>query len=646
MGSVANDKSRLREVLAKYEGERQKRLRPEGIAQFVPIEEVDKYKHFSEDPWVRDPTNPYLNKPPPVENGARVKVVVTGTGFGSLLFAVRLIKKAGFQASDFIFVDSAWGWGGTWYWNRYPGLMCDVESASYMPLLEETGYTPKHRYSYGPELREYAELVAARWGLQNRALFGSMVQSTTWDEKSSEWVTRILRKPPTGPEQVIELRSDFYILASGILNRPKLPRMPGVADFSGHMFHTSRWDYDYTGGSPTDPTLLNLKDKKVAFVGTGATGIQVVPQLARWAKHLYVFQRTPSAVDIRGQRPVDAKEFEQQISGKPGWQRRRREDMAARLSNVPNTTENLIDDGWTHFPSFSGLVGGPSVKTLTMENVEPYVASLHLLDLPRQDQIRARVDEVVKDKKTAASLQPWYPGWCKRPCFHDEYLDAFNLPNVELVDTDGKGLEQLSSKGVFFNGREYDVDLIVWGTGFESFTVGSPAFRSRTTVTGREGVSLDDKWQQGPDTLHGLLTKGFPNLILSGLTQAGGTVNVVHSLDVMATHAAHIVATAQELAKGEKFVLEPTEEGEKEWALRVAGGALGLAALPACTPSYATAEGARLEAQTEEDQLKIGKGLTWCYGILDYTKELEDWEAKGDLNGLQITSSGSGAALN
>jgi len=639
MSCVDNPESGLREVLARYEGERQKRLRPDGIAQFVDIEELDKYEHFSEDPWIKDATNPYLNKAPPVENGAHVRVVVTGAGYGSLLFAVRLIEKAGFQPCDFLFVDSAWGWGGTWYWNRYPGLMCDVESASYMPLLEETGYIPKHRYSYGPELREYAELVAARWGFQYRALFGSTVQSTTWDNKSSEWVTCIVRKPLNGPEQVLELRSDFYILASGFLNRPKLPRMAGVADYSGHMFHTSRWDYAYTGGSPTDPSLLNLQDKKVAFIGTGATGIQVVPQLARWASHLYVFQRTPSAVDVRGQRPLDAKEWERQTGSKPGWQRRRRENMAALLSNVP-TTENLVDDGWTHFPSFSGLVGGPAVKNLTMENVGTYVESLHLLDLPRQDRIRARVDEIVKDKKTAASLKPWYPGWCKRPCFHDEYLDTFNLLNVELIDTDGKGLQQLSNKGVFFDGHEYEVDLIVWGTGFESFTVGSPAFRSRTTVTGRKGVSLDDKWQRGPNTLHGLLTRGFPNLILSGLTQAGGTVNVVHSLDVMATHAAYIVAAAEERAKGEKFVLEPTEEGENTWALRVARGALGLAALPGCTPSYATAEGARLEPQTEEDQLKIGKGLTWCYGILDYTQELEDWEAKGNLNGLQITASG------
>ncbi|KAL2108250.1 hypothetical protein VUR80DRAFT_4081 [Thermomyces stellatus] len=593
-------------------------------------------------PWAKDPANPYTLKAPPVQSGAHVKVLVTGAGYGSLLFAVRLILEAGFQASDFIFVDSAWGWGGTWYWNRYPGLMCDVESACYLPLLEETGYIPKHRYSYGPELREYAELVAARWNLQDRALFGSTVKSTTWDAEASEWITLITRKPVDGPEESLTVRSDMLLLASGILSRAKLPNVPGLGSFEGHMFHTSRWDYGYTGGSPTDPTLDRLRGKKVAVIGTGATGIQVVPQLARWASKLYVFQRTPSAVDERGQRPIDPEHWKAQFGGKEGWQRQRRENMAAFLSNIPDKpTEDLVADEWTRFPSMSGLVGGPANKTLTMENVEQHLGSLHVLDLARQERVRSRVSEIVRDEGTAEKLKAWYPGWCKRPCFHDDYLGAFNRPNVTLVDTDGRGINRLSPNGVVFNGREYDVDVIIWGTGFESYTVGSPAFRSRTTVVGRNGLSLDDKWKSGPATLHGVFTKDFPNLILSGLTQAGGTVNVVHALDTMARHVARVVSMAKRrseaLGAPGKLLLEPTEEAENAWALRVAQGAIGFSALPGCTPSYTTAEGQRAQATSEEDQLKIGKGLTWAYGILDYTQELEAWEARGDLSDLTIS---------
>ena len=643
MSSQTSPALALPDVLARHEAERQKRLRSDGISQFTGIAGVDKHKHFFEDPWAKEPANPYTHKAAPVRSGEHVKVLVTGAGYGSLLFAVRLILEAGFQASDFLFVDSAWGWGGTWYWNRYPGLMCDVESACYLPLLEETGYIPKHRYSYGPELREYAELVAARWNLQDRALFGSRVKSTTWDAEACEWVTTITRKPVDGPEECLTLRSDMFLLASGILNMAKLPNVPGLDSFEGHMFHTSRWDYGYTGGSPNDPILEDLRDKKVAFIGTGATGIQVVPQLAGWADKLYVFQRTPSSVDERGQRPIDPEHWKAKITDKEGWQRQRRENMAAFLSNVPDKpNKDLVADGWTRFPSMSGLVGGPANKALTMQNIEEHLGSLHLLDLARQERVRSRVGGIVKDEKTAESLQAWYPGWCKRPCFHDDYLDAFNKPNVTLVDTDGKGIERLSTKSIVVNGSEYDVDVIIWGTGFESFTVGSPAFRSRTTIIGRNGLSLDEKWERGPTTLHGVFTKDFPNLILSGLTQAGATVNVVHSLDTMARHVARVLLMAKERSKAlgipGKFLLEPTQEAENAWALRVAQGALGFAAVPGCTPSYTTAEGHRAEGTSEEDQLKIGKGLTWAYGILDYTQELEAWEARGDLHGLDITS--------
>ncbi|KAL4766867.1 hypothetical protein BDW60DRAFT_201449 [Aspergillus nidulans var. acristatus] len=628
----------LTQILAKYDQERDKRLRPDGLDQYASIPRTEKYKHFGKDPW-KNCDNPHVHKPRPMGDGDHCKILIVGAGFSALLFAVRFLD-AGFLPEDIVFIYSAWGFGGTWYWNRYPGLMCDVESSCYMPLLEETGYTPKHRYSYGPELREYAELVADQWKLADRAMFGTTIQTARWDSGRCQWVTSVTieNSDSTTTTTAAQLRSDYFVLASGFLNRPKLPQLQGLVDFQGHMFHTSRWDYDYTGGSPTQPELHKLRGKKVAFLGTGATGIQVIPQLAKWAGHLTVLQRTPSAVGVRGQRPVNPIQWKQEVQCGPGWQRQRRENMAAFLSNIPDLpAKSLVDDGWTHFPSFSGLVGSPRTIGLDAKNVSEYVERLHRLDFPRQQSIRDRVTDIVKDPVTAASLQPWYPGWCKRPCFHDEYLDTFNLPHVTLADTDGHGIHRFTKNGVLYNTQEIEADVVILGTGFEPFSAGSPAFRAGITINGRDGISMDEKWKEMPGTFHGLLTRGFPNLFLSGPTQAGSTVNVVHSVDVLATHASHILKKALLHApKGQRLLLEPTWTAEEAWSMRVAEGAYGYAALTGCTPSYITREGARMRAETPTDQLRMARGLSWSRGILDFIATLEHWEANDDLGDLEV----------
>ncbi|KAL4769302.1 hypothetical protein BDW60DRAFT_224989 [Aspergillus nidulans var. acristatus] len=648
MGSFSISEEQFTATLQKYATEAQKRRRPDGTAQYADIALSAQFKHFSEDPWIRGDENqrqnPYLSQPNPVpKNGGHTKVLVTGAGFGALLYAFRLMQTGAFKAEDFVFVDSAWGFGGTWYWNRYPGLMCDVESSCYMPLLEETGYIPKHRYSYGPELRSYAELVARKYGFHTRAVFGSTVKECVWDEERSEWVTTAIQKnPTTRTEATLSIRSDFVVLASGILNRPKLPRLAGLDTYRGHMFHTSRWDYEYTGGSPEDPTLSRLRGKKVAFIGTGATGIQVVPELAKWAERLYVFQRTPSSVDVRGQRAIDPEEWRRDITkeGREGWQRERRENFALFCSNAPDLPrENLVDDAWTHYPTNSALVGGPRAAEVTAQNVEGYVEGLHRLDIVRQERIRQRVESVVKDPATAEGLKAWYPGWCKRPCFHDEYLAAFNEPNVTLVDTDGKGIDGFSTAGVRHAGKDYQVDVVILGTGFESFTAGSPSFRARIEIKGRGGESLDEKWKRGAGTLHGVFTHGFPNLLLTGLTQAGGAVNVVHVMDVLASHGAKIIQAAQqEVGSYQKVLIEPTFEAEEAWSMAVASNAYAYAAIPDCTPSYATLEGSRMAAETPEDEIRLARSLSWGRGICDFIEILAAWETDNRLSDLRISA--------
>ncbi|KAH7232720.1 flavin-binding monooxygenase-like family protein [Fusarium solani] len=614
------------QTLAKYEEERQKRQRSDGLAQYIDPAKSEKFKHYTADPWVeadqKNRTQPL--PPPPVADGGHAKVLILGAGYGALLFAVRLLETGVFKANDIVFVDAAGGFGGVWYWNRYPGLMCDVESASYLPLLEETGYVPKDRYAYGTELREYAELVASKWNIQGQGLWHSTIRDSTWDETNSNWVHILSKKKSDGPEETLTVRSDFYVLIPGWLARPKLPRIPGLVDFGGHIFHTARWDYNYTG-------------QKVAFLGTGATGIQVVPQLAKWCKKLYVIQRTPAAVDVRGQAPIDPAQWLQDTAEK-GWQRRRRENMAARLSNYPDVREDLVGDGWTSFPSLSGLVGGPASGNLTEKTVEDYVKSLLALDFPRQEGIRSRVSAIVKDPAVAESLKPWYPGWCKRPCFHDEYLQAFNNPNVELIDTDGKGVKLCTKAGLVAGGKEFDVDLLILGTGFEPWTAGSPAYCANVTVKGRGGIDMNQKWSDGVGTLHGAFTRGFPNLILPGTTQAGPTVNIVHAMDVTAQHVAYVLSEAsrQQAANRKKILVEPTAEGEAEWVLKIIRGAYAFGTLSICTPSYTTREGEMTSVHTPEEQMKLATGSMWAKGMIDYTQYLEAWKASGDLKGIEV----------
>ncbi|KAF2223009.1 flavin-binding monooxygenase-like family protein, partial [Elsinoe ampelina] len=612
-------------IQARYAEERNRRVKDEGLGQYIDLIKSDKFKHYAEDPWV-DRSKP--GKRPPTDN---CKALILGAGYAALLFAVGLVE-VGFEPKDILFVDSAGGFGGTWYWNRYPGLMCDVESYIYMPLLEETGYMPKHKYAYGPELREHAERIAAKWNLTDQLVPSATIKESTWDDATSTWNTTIHLDRFS---ESTTITSNFVLLASGVLNTPKIPSIPGIDTFEGHIFHTARWDYNYCGGTPEDQTLSNLHDKKIAIIGTGATAVQVVPALASKCAHLTVFQRTPSAVDERNQRPTDPTEW-RTITSQPGWQRARMANYSSYLSNLPDKpAQNLVDDGWTHFPSYSALVGGPACANLTPETIGPHIAKMHALDFPRQERVRARVDATVKDRATAEALKPWYPGWCKRPCFHDEYLPAFNRSNVTLVDTAGRGVERLTPRGIAFDGREHPVDLVIMSTGFNSPAVGNPASKAGVKITGRDGLTMDAKWAAGVGTLHGVVTRGLPNCFFPGPAQAGASANHVCTLDVITRHVAHIISKAMERAgEGGKVVIEPSAEGEEGWTGRIMGQAISYAVLMGCTPSYLNSEGEADREKSMEEKMKGARAAGWSRGLLDYEKVLGEWEGEGKLEGL------------
>ncbi|KIK51292.1 hypothetical protein GYMLUDRAFT_89093 [Collybiopsis luxurians FD-317 M1] len=644
----------------KYHLEREKRFHNGGLSQYMTIEEApSKFHSFQEDPWL-DPqrvsdsfrsiivshqAGKSQTKSLSDSGVQKTKVLIQGCGFGGLLAGIHLIETNRFKPKDVVFVDNACGWGGTWYWNRFPGVMCDVESYIYLPLLEEMEYIPKHKYSYGEEIREYTEMMAKRWGLYDRAVWRTSLGGLKWNDESREWVAELSTRVRDGEDNreiKSNLRAQFVYAGTGSFNVPHLPRIPNIEDYSGQAFHTARWNFSITGGSQSNPSLHNLKTKSVGIIGTGATAVQAVPELAKWSGHLYVFQRTPSQVDIRGQHITDAGWFKSNVATTRGWQRLRTENFCAFMMNKhPQPVVNLVHDAWTNMASYRARSGG--YDEVTLAKVGEYLEKLHAEDLPRSDRIRARVSEIVKDRQTAESLKAWYPGWCKRPAFHDDYLPTFNLPNVTLVDTDGRGIEGMTSRGPTVAGTEYPVDVLIFSTGFVSPTVGSVASRAGISVIGRGGKHYDKKIEErGVTTLHGVVSRDFPNLFFPGPYQAGFSANQTFLLNQMARHAAYMIGEAIKRAEKEGghvdcVTVEPYEEAEEEWSMKVAGTAFKMAPLIGCTPSYITAEGEIEKPIPGIDPVKGARRSVWGKGVIDFVEFLEHWRTEGDMKGLEVS---------
>jgi cation diffusion facilitator CzcD-associated flavoprotein CzcO/aminoglycoside phosphotransferase (APT) family kinase protein len=450
----------------KYREERDKRLRAEGIGQYVR----------ADGDLVQDPYTPVVAREPKRDH---VTFTFIGGGFAGLVTGARL-REAGVE--DIRIIDKAGDFGGTWYWNRYPGAQCDTASFVYMPLLEETGHMPTEKYAHAPEILEHCQRIGKQFDLYEDALFHTQVTGLDWDDERACWVVRTDRGD--------EFTSQFVGMGTGPLHVAKLPGIPGIDEFRGHSFHTSRWDYDYTGGDPDGSPMEHLADKRVAIIGTGATAIQCIPHLARDAGELLVFQRTPSSVDVRDNAPTDPEWFASIAT--PGWQKHWLENFTANTMGVTGEghEEDLVADGWTDIAR--------RVKAKVLERVEATGEfdmdmvgdAFEDADFEKMEEIRARVDEVVEDPRTAEGLKAWYRQLCKRPCFHDEYLPAFNRSNVQLIHTDGQGVERITERGVVALGEEYEVDCIIYATGFEVGTAYTE--RAGYDVVGRLGLRLSE----------------------------------------------------------------------------------------------------------------------------------------------------------
>ena len=401
------------------------------------------------------------------------------------------------------------------------------------------------------------------------AVFQTRAQKLVWDEKTKEWQVELVQQRKGESPQTLNVRSLFVATVNGVLNWPKLPGFPGILDFEDKVFHTACWSYALTGGSPSDPSLAMLKDKRVAVIGIGATAVQVIPQLAGWAKHLYVVQRTPAAVDHRDQRETDEECFHKEVATSAGWQRERLKNFHQHFTTGKQPSINLVDDQWTHAVGMVPIAGNP-VGPKTMEELPAYMRTLYSIDTPRENRIRARVVQVVKDLSVAKKLQAWYPTWCKRSCFHDEYLSVFNRDNVTLVDTEGRGLDRLTSDSIVVGDQSYPVDIIVFATGFRAPFGGTPAEKANMTIIGRNGVSMTNEWaQSGPKTLHGVLDHNFPNLFLSGPWQASTSPNFLFNDDFLAKHDAYILAEAKNKAGGKPFAIRSTAPAAQDWGMQV-----------------------------------------------------------------------------
>jgi cation diffusion facilitator CzcD-associated flavoprotein CzcO len=592
------DRDALRE---KYRAERDKRLRPDGNDQY--LEPTGRFAHLLDDPYTA-----VVDRPPVRED---VNVAVIGSGFAGLVVGAKL-KQAG--VTDVRLIDKAGDVGGVWYWNRYPGAMCDTAAMIYLPMLEETGTVPSAKYVPAPEIHAHARRIATTFDLYDGALLSTGITGVVWNDDSSRWIITTDRGD--------EVRARFVTVGTGPLHRPKLPGIPGIDEFAGHAFHTSRWDYDYTGGGPGGELMDKLADKRVGIIGTGATAVQCIPHLSRSAGELFVFQRTPSSIDTRNNHPIDPDWF---ASLEEGWQKKWLLNFTT-LQTGGFADEDLVKDGWTDIAQrirdrvVAEITNGGEFTPDTIRRA--YEES----DDEKMDEIRFRVDAIVDDARTAEGLKPWYRQLCKRPCFHDEYLQSFNAPTTHLVDTDGKGVERIDATGVWVGGEHYDLDCIVFASGFEVGTEQSR--RSGFEIVGRGGSTLTERWADGMQTLHGIHVHDFPNLFVVGITQAANLIsNVPHNFVEAGETIAAVVAHAESTGATE---VEVTVEAEANWVDLLEGNPMAFMGNSDCTPGYYNNEG---RPTGRRERLNMSG---YPQGPIAYFDYISRWRSSGEFTGLEF----------
>jgi cyclohexanone monooxygenase len=522
-------------IKQKFAEERDLRLkyRPEGTSQYTSDLEGE-FARYEIDPYGGE-----ITPREPIND--TVECLFIGGGFSALLTSARL-RECGVESIRI--VERGSDVGGTWYWNRYPGAACDVVAYDYLPLLDETGYVPSRHYAKGPEIFAYCQAIARRYNLYELAIFQTTVTSTVWNEAEQMWHLETDRGD--------HLKAKFVICANGTLSKPRLSKINGMEKFKGHSFHTSRWDYEFT-----KPDLSGLADKVVGIIGTGASAVQAISGLGAASKELYVFQRTPSSIDIRDDWPTDK---EWAVSLKSGWQAERR--VNARMQS------KKMEDQRGDLP---GLPREEKIRRQENANIE-YMMRIH-----------KRIEEIVTDKATAESLKPWYMFMCKRPCFDNDYLPTYNRPNVHLVDTHGKGITEINEEGPVFEGKQYKLDVLIYATGFEVQKTGI-----YNQIRGKGGLELNDKYRDGMRTLVGIHSNGYPNLFVMGGYQSSFQFNLT---DMLQSQGDHIAACIDYTRSHGYDTIDPTPEAEEWWVQEVIRHRGKTSRNHDCTPGYYNFEG-------------------------------------------------------
>lgn len=605
----ASDSIDLEALRAKYEQERDRRVKPAGQQQYIRPQ-GDFAGGYEADP--------YKSIEPRDAKTDEIDVVVLGGGWSGLLSAVHL-RKAGVKS--FCAIDHAGDFGGVWYWNRYPGLQCDNDAYCYLPMLEEMGFMPSHKFANGWEIYEYIQSIARRFELHENALFHTMVTGLRWDASIKRWRVSTNRGD--------ELLARFVVMANGLLNIPKLPGIPGVEKFSGKIFHTARWDYDYTGGSQQEPVLNKLADKRVAIVGTGATAVQAIPHLSRHAKHLYVLQRTPSNIDARANPETDA-DWASELP--EGWQKERQANFhrAAMEQPIPGEPD-LICDFWTEISR--NMMAEFEAEGWPELSMEEFMQRRELMDYRVMERARQRIGEIVDDKDTAEALKPWYRFPCKRPLSNNDFYPCFNQDNVTLVDVSAtQGVEAMTANGFVADGEQIDIDAMIFASGYE---VTSDLDRrwGIEAVEGRDGLSIYEHWADGYQTLHGMMSNGFPNLFFVGMYQGGLNATIPETFNHQGKHIAFIIDRA--LQDGLELV-EPTEQAQNDWVRHIRETAIDISDLQTeCTPSYLNNEGETKTGSDGKEHHRWYLGESYGPGWDAFQQILQQWRDAGDLAGLK-----------
>ena len=591
----------------KYQQERDRRMTQSGQEQYVKPVEDFAYTYEGD---------PYTPVTPRAPISRDIEVVILGGGWSGIMAGIELRKQG---IDDFCHIDHAGDFGGVWYWNRYPGLQCDNDAYCYLPMLEETGFMPSKKFTEGYEIREYAQSLCRQYKLYENALFHTMVSSIEWDED--------LKRYHIKTRQGDDLRARHLIVANGLLNIPKLPGIPGIHEFKGHMFHTARWDFDYTGGEEKNPVLDKLADKKVAIVGTGATAIQLVPYLGKYAKEFYVLQRTPSCVDTRRNSETDPEWVK---SLEPGWQAKRRANFHRGANERYQDSEpDMIVDIWTEV---NRRLTDEFNEEGSYPSMEEYAARREVMDFRVMERLRRRVDAIVKDKETAEKLKPYYRYQCKRPTSNDNYYDTFNRDNVHLIDvSETQGVERLTENGFVANGVEYECDCMIFASGYE---VTSDLDRrwGFDNFTGRNGLSMYDNWNGGYKTLHGVMTHGFPNMYIIGLNQGGLNSTLTLNFEAQSEHIAYIIKQVQQR---DAVAVEVTKAAQTAYVQHLRDTAIDNTEwIRQCTPSYFNNEGKPDVDENGNEKYRFYLGETYGPGWDAFMKLLADWRATGKLEGL------------